>query len=132
MEMGTSNPKASMAQFLDENVKWTNVNPDPNHKSCVASGVFNSRREYGENMMKIHAELTTPATVQLAEEPLVMGDWAVVEVKIRTADGGIPKGKNGTSYDQRLAFIMHIDPETEKIVEVRAYLDSALTRDLLA
>jgi len=133
MEVWQSNPKAFMEQCIDENVKWTNVNPDPKHKSCAASGVFTSRKEFiQENRLKTEAALTTPIHLELAEEPLVTGDWAVVEVKVRALDGSIPKGKNGTSYDQRRALIMHIAPETERIVEVRAYFDSAMTRDLLA
>jgi len=119
---------------LAENAKITMINPDPENKSVPGfAGVYNSVKDFvGGPIQALVEAMKDTVCLPLAHDPIVMGNWAVVECVARTPDGGIPEAKNGASYDQRTATIMRFDPETGKIVELRYYVDSALVRDVLA
>ena len=56
------------------------------------------------------------------EHALVSGDWAVVELH------SLATAKNGFRFDNRYCWVCRF--QDEKIVEVRAYLDSALVARL--
>jgi ketosteroid isomerase-like protein len=64
-----------------------------------------------------------PQGAQLyVEHALVSGDWAVVELH------SLATAKNGLKFDNRYCWVCRF--EDDKIVEVRAYLDSALVARL--
>ena len=54
---------------------------------------------------------------------LTDGDWAVVELRSHAI------AKNGMRFDNRYCWVTRFDGET--IIEVRAYLDSALVQKLI-
>jgi ketosteroid isomerase-like protein len=56
------------------------------------------------------------------EHALVSGDWAVVELL------SLATAKNGLRFDNRYCWVCRF--KSDKIVEVRAYLDSALVARL--
>jgi ketosteroid isomerase-like protein len=56
------------------------------------------------------------------EHALVSDDWAVVELH------SLATAKNGLKFDNRYCWVCRL--EDNKIVEVRAYLDSALVARL--
>jgi uncharacterized protein len=57
------------------------------------------------------------------EHMLTDGDWAGVELRSHAI------AKNGMRFDNRYCWVTRFDGET--IVEVRAYLDSALVQKLI-
>ena len=64
-----------------------------------------------------------PQGAQLyVEHVLVSGDWAIVELRSEAT------AKNGLRFDNRYCWVCRFENET--IVEVRAYLDSALVARL--
>jgi uncharacterized protein len=64
-----------------------------------------------------------PQGAQLyVEHAVVSGDWAVVELH------SLATAKNGLKFDNRYCWVCRF--EDDKIVEVRAYLDSALVARL--
>ena len=64
-----------------------------------------------------------PQGTQLyVEHALVSGDWAVVELH------SLATAKNGLRFDNRYCWVCRF--RDDKIVEVRAYLDSALVARL--
>lgn len=57
------------------------------------------------------------------ENLLTDGDWAVVELRLHA------RAMNGIRFDNRCCWVMRF--ANEVIVEVRAYLDSALVQELI-
>jgi ketosteroid isomerase-like protein len=59
----------------------------------------------------------------VVEHVLVAGDWAVVELRADAV------AKNGVPFDNRYCWVTRM--RDDRIVEVRAYLDSALVARLV-
>lgn len=115
--MENANGPAFLENVAD-NVSWTAMgthNPFKGHytsKSDIGKGVF----------ARLIPKLATPLTGKVTNV-LVIGDWAVVELK------GSAMTKGGTEYNQELCWICRY--EGDKVVEVRAYLDTALLKAAL-
>ena len=65
-----------------------------------------------------------PSGTQLhVEQVFTDGDWAIVELR------SLATAKNGMRFDNHYCWVMRF--KNEMIVEVRAYLDSALVQKLI-
>jgi uncharacterized protein len=103
---------------IADNVSWTAMGTHNPIK-----GVFTSKSELGKATFgRLVPKLATPIKAKLTNV-LVMGDWAAVELKMFSST------KGGNEYNQELCCICRY--EGDKIVEVRAYSDTALAKAVL-
>jgi len=107
-------------QTLSDNVSWT------------ATGSENPLRGHWTSKADVVKNVFAPLTAKLdgpmkskVRNVLISGLWATVEM---TAVGAIAKS-NGKPYDQELCLLCRF--EGGMIVEVRAYIDSALVKAIL-
>ena len=95
-----------------EDVDWTVEGTHP------LAGRYRSKADFvAATFSRMTAVFQEPATLDL-ESLHLAGDWAVAEVRFlaRTKDGGL--------YDNPACWVCRFDGD--RIVEVRAYLDSAM------
>ncbi|MBR1123251.1 nuclear transport factor 2 family protein [Bradyrhizobium lablabi] len=86
------------------------------------AGHYRSKTEFiGHTFAKLHKVLPGGAQLRVTNV-LTSGDWAVVELQ------SMATGKNGLRFDNRYCWVVRFDGG--KIVEVRAYLDSAMVQRL--
>jgi ketosteroid isomerase-like protein len=99
-----------------DDVSWTVQGTHP------LAGNYRSKSEFLANTLeKLNKVL--PRGVQLhVEHVLVSGDWAAVELR------SLANARNGLRFDNRYCWVCGF--AGGKIVEVRAYLDSALVTRL--
>ncbi len=98
-------------------VDWTVEGTHP------LAGHYKSKQEFqGHTFERLNRIL--PGGPQLhVEQVLTDGDWAVVELRSKAV------ARNGLRFDNRYCWVVRFEDET--IVEVRAYLDSALVQRLI-
>ena len=82
--------------------------------------MYSSWRELGGTFADTHC---APFMMWQERPVLTDGDWAVVELR------SYAFAKSGMRFDNRYCWVVRFDGET--IVEVRAYLDSALVQQLI-
>ncbi|KAF8343190.1 uncharacterized protein EI90DRAFT_3115703 [Cantharellus anzutake] len=127
--LGNGNP-AAFFNYVEEDVDWTVTNPDPNFKTHPLAGHYTGKNEFLEATDRINNAFQEPINLVIMQEPIVVGNRAVVEMWARDKQGDVPVGRNGIKYDNRFAWFATFN-ETGRICTVRAYLDSAMVRDLL-
>jgi ketosteroid isomerase-like protein len=101
-----------------DNVSWRVTGTDN-----VLSGQYNSKSEFtSKTFARLGKVMSGPMALEL-QSVLVDGDTAAVELKANAS------AKNGSPFKNEYCWVCRF--EGEKIVEVRAYLDSALVNKVL-
>jgi uncharacterized protein len=107
---------AAFFAHVADDVDWTVEGTHP------LAGRYRSKAEFQQHTFAKLAKVL-PSGTQLHVTSLVTsGDWAVVELQ------SMATAKNGMRFDNRYCWVCRFDGG--KIVEVRAYLDSALVQRL--
>ncbi|KAK5722419.1 hypothetical protein LTR15_005649 [Elasticomyces elasticus] len=114
--LATSDPSAFFER-VSPDVVWDVMGTHP------AAGHFTSLESWKKGALGvINERLKEPLKLKVVN---VLGggdqDWATVELEANSVC------KNGMEYPQRYAWVMRFD-ENDTIVQVRAYLDSALVQ----
>ena len=99
-----------------DDVDWTVEGTHP------LAGRYHSKSEFIEYTFAKLGKVLPQGTQLRVEHVLVSGDWAVVELH------SLATAKNGLRFDNRYCWVCRFG--SGKIVEVRAYLDSALVARL--
>ena len=99
-----------------ENVDWTVEGTHP------LAGHYRSKADFLSHTFEKLAKVLPQGTQLRVQHALVSGDWAVVELR------SLASPKNGVRFDNRYCWVCRFS--VDKIVEVRAYLDSALVARL--
>jgi uncharacterized protein len=86
------------------------------------AGHYHSKADFLAHTFKKLDKVLPQGTQLNVEHALVSGDWAVVELR------SLATAKNGLRFDNRYCWVCRFSGD--KIVEVRAYLDSALVAQL--
>jgi ketosteroid isomerase-like protein len=109
------------AQFFThvaDDVDWTVEGTHP------LAGHYYNKADFLAHTFEKLAKVLPHGTQLRVEHALVSGDWAVVEL------GSLATAKNGLRFDNRYCWVCRF--KDGKIVEVRAYLDSALVARLFS
>lgn len=101
-----------------DNVDWTVEGTHP------LAGRYRSKSDFLAHTFERLAKVLPQGTELRVEHALVTGDWAVVELR------SYATAKNGLRFDNRYCWVCRFVNDT--IIEVRAYLDSALVARLFA
>ena len=107
---------ASSFTHVADNVDWTVKGTHP------LAGHYRSKADFVSHTFEKLAKVLPQGTQLHIEHTLVSGDWAVVELR------SLATAKNGLRFDNRYCWVCRFS--ADKIVEVRAYLDSALVARL--
>lgn len=102
--------------YVADNVDWTVEGTHP------LAGHYHSKADFLAHTFEKLAKVLPQGTQLHVEHALVSGDWAIVELR------SLATAKNGLRFDNRYCWVCRF--EGDKIVEVRAYLDSALVARL--
>ncbi len=86
------------------------------------AGHYHSKADFLAHTFKKLDKVLPQGTQLNLEHALVSGDWAVVELR------SLATAKNGLRFDNRYCWVCRFSGD--KIVEVRAYLDSGLVAQL--
>ena len=86
------------------------------------AGHYHSKADFLAHTFEKLEKVLPQGTELHVEHALVSGDWAVVELH------SLATAKNGLRFDNRYCWVCRF--RDDKIVEVRAYLDSALVARL--
>jgi len=111
----THNEAAFFSHVADD-VDWTVEGTHP------LAGHYHSKADFLAHTFEKLAKVLPHGTELHTEHVLVSGDWAVVELH------SLATAKNGLRFDNFYCWVCRFSGE--KIVEVRAYLDSALVARL--
>ena len=99
-----------------DNVDWTVERTHP------LEGHYQSKADFLSHTFEKLAKVLPQGTQLRVQHALVSGDWAVVELR------SLASAQNGLRFDNRYCWVCRFS--ADKIVEVRAYLDSALVAPL--
>jgi ketosteroid isomerase-like protein len=99
-----------------DNVDWTVEGTHP------LAGHYHSKADFLSHTFEKLAKVLPQGTQLEVEHALVSGDWAVLELH------SLASAQNGLRFDNRYCWVCRFS--ADKIVEVRAYLDSALVARL--
>jgi uncharacterized protein len=99
-----------------DNVDWTVEGTHP------LAGNYHSKADFLANTFEKLAKVLPQGTRLQVQHVLVSGDWAAVELR------SLASAQNGLRFDNRYCWVCRFS--ADKIVEVRAYLDSALVARL--
>ncbi len=106
---------AFFAQVADD-VDWTVEGTHP------LAGHYRSKADFLAHTFAKLAKVLPHGALLQVEQVLVSGEWAAVELH------SLATAKNGLRFDNRYCWVCRFNGD--KIVEVRAYLDSALVARL--
>lgn len=104
-------------EHVADDVDWTVQGTHP------LAGRYFSKGEFLDHTFARLNRILLDGTQLRVQHVLTDGDWAVVELR------SFATAKNGMSFDNRYCWVMRF--EEDLIVEVRAYLDSALVQRLI-
>jgi hypothetical protein len=107
---------AAFFDYVADNVDWIVEGTHP------LAGHYLSKKAFIDGTFAKLAKVLPQGTELHVEHVLVSGDWAVVELH------SLATAKNGLRFDNRYCWVCRFSDG--KIVEVRAYLDSALVARL--
>lgn len=99
-----------------DNVDWIVEGTHP------LAGHYHSKADFLANTFEKLAKVLPKGTQLQVQQALISGDWAVVELR------SLASAQNGLRFDNRYCWVCRFS--ADKIVEVRAYLDSALVARL--
>lgn len=102
---------------VDDAVDWTVEGTHP------LAGRYRSKADFHAHTFARLNKILPGGTQLHVEHVLVEGDWAVVELRSHAT------ARNGMRFDNRYCWVLRF--KDGKIVEVRAYLDSALVQRLI-
>ena len=105
-------------KHVADNVDWIVEGTHP------LAGHYRSKPDFLAHTFEKLAKVLPQGTQLRVDHALVSGDWAVVELQSHAT------AKNGLRFDNRYCWVCRFLNGT--IVEVRAYLDSALVAQLFA
>ncbi len=111
----TGDGGAFFAQVADD-VDWIVEGTHP------LAGHYHSKADFIAHTFEKLDKVLPQGTQLYVEHALVSGDWAVVELH------SLATAKNGLRFDNRYCWLCRFSGDN--IVEVRAYLDSALVAQL--
>ncbi len=100
-----------------DDVDWTVEGTHP------LAGRYRSKTEFRAGTFAKIAKVLPQGPALRVTNVLVSGDWAVVELR------SMATARNGLRFDSRYCWVTRF--ANDKIVEVRAYLDSALVQRVL-
>jgi len=106
----------SFFDHVSDDVDWTVEGTHP------LAGHYHSKAEFVAHTFEKLGKVLPRGAELYVEHVLVSGDWAVVELRSEAT------AKNGLKFDNRYCWVCRFVKGT--IVEVRAYLDSALVARL--
>jgi uncharacterized protein len=86
------------------------------------AGRYHSKADFLAHTFDKLAKVLQHGTQLHVEHVLLSGDWAIVELR------SLATANNGLSFDNRYCWLCRFDGD--RVVEVRAYLDSALVARL--
>lgn len=105
-------------EHVADNVDWTVEGTHP------LAGRYHSEQGFYNNTFARLNKVLPGGTQLRVENVLIDGNWAVVELR------SYATAKNGMRFDNKYCWVIRFD-EQKMIVEVRAYLDSALVQELM-
>jgi ketosteroid isomerase-like protein len=108
--------EAVFFSYVADDVDWIVEGTHP------LAGHYHSKSDFLAHTFEKLGKVLPLGTQLRVEHSLVSGDWAVVELH------SLATAKNGLRFDNRYCWLCRFSGE--KIVEVRAYLDSALVTRL--
>ena len=111
----SGNGAAFFAQVADD-VDWTVQGTHP------LAGHYRSKAEFRDHTFRKLEKVLPNGTQLHVTNVITSGDWAIVELQ------SLATAKNGLRFDNRYCWVTHF--AGGKIVEVRAYLDSAMVQHL--
>lgn len=88
------------------------------------AGHYHSKSDFLANTFEKLGKVLPRGAQLRVEHAMVSGDWAVVELR------SLATANNGLRFDNRYCWLCRF--KNDRIVEVRAYLDSALVARLFA
>ncbi|HET6675263.1 MAG TPA: nuclear transport factor 2 family protein [Nitrospiraceae bacterium] len=100
-----------------DDVDWTVQGTHP------LAGHYTSKADFHAHTFARLNKILPGGTQLHVEQVFTDGDWAIVELR------SLATAENGMRFDNRYCWIMRF--KDEMIVEVRAYLDSALVQKLI-
>ena len=104
-------------QYVADNVDWTVEGTHP------LAGRYTSKQDFHAHTFARLNKILPGGTQLHVQSVLTDGDWAVVELRSHAT------ARNGMRFDNQYCWVIRFEGET--IVEVRAYLDSALVQQLI-
>lgn len=108
---------ATFFECVAENVDWTVEGTHP------LAGHYQSKQEFYSHTFARLNNILQEGTQLHVQNVLTDGDWAVVELR------SYAFAKSGMRFDNRYCWVVRFN--NTMIVEVRAYLDSALVQQLI-
>ena len=102
---------------MADDVDWTVQGTHP------LAGYYTSKADFHAHTFARLNKILPGGTQLHVEQVFTDGDWAIVELR------SLATARNGMRFDNRYCWIMRF--KDERIVEVRAYLDSALVQKLM-
>jgi uncharacterized protein len=108
---------AAFFTHVADDVDWTVEGTHP------LAGHYRSKADFVAHTFEKLNKVLPQGTQLYVEHALVSDDWAVVELH------SLATAKNGLRFDNRYCWVCRFSGD--KIVEVRAYLDSALVARLI-
>ncbi|KAF8643140.1 hypothetical protein AX16_009184 [Volvariella volvacea WC 439] len=129
--LGNGNSSVFFDTHVAEDVDWIVSNPLPEFRTTPLSGHYTSLTEFRASTFNVvNGILTEPIRLVTAFDPIVSGNVAVVELHAQNSIGTPLVSRYGYHFDNRYAWIVTFNDQ-RKITRVRAYLDSAMVRDLV-
>ncbi|KAF8643166.1 hypothetical protein AX16_009208 [Volvariella volvacea WC 439] len=123
--LGNGNSSVFFDNYVEPDVDWVVSNPLDEFRTNPLAGRYTSLA--GEF---IFAFLIVALELVRVFEPVIAGNVAVVELQAQNSVGQPLVSKYRYRYDCRYAWVVVFN-EQKKITHVRAYLDSAMVRDLV-
>ncbi len=103
--------------YVADDVDWTVEGTHP------LAGRYRSKQDFYANTFARLNKILPGGTQLHIQSVLIDGNWAVVELRSHAT------AANGMRFDNRYCWVVRFDDT--RIVEVRAYLDSALVQRLI-
>ena len=104
-------------QYVADDVSWTVLGTHP------LAGLYTSKHDFQEATFALLGKLFDSSLKLFTRQVLIDGDRATVELFVRSTS------KNGVQFNNDYCWICRF--QGKKIVEVRAYLDSALVAEVI-
>ena len=103
--------------FVDENVKWTVMGTHP------LAGIYQTKKDFYEHTFARLNKILQQGVILEVNNIIVENDMAVVEMS------SLSVANNGKPFNNKYCWIVRF--KNDKIVEVRAYLDSELVLETI-
>ncbi|KAF8643158.1 hypothetical protein AX16_009201 [Volvariella volvacea WC 439] len=129
--LGNGSSSVFFDNYVVEDVDWIVSNPLPEFATNPLAGHYTSLSSFRASTFNVvNGILTEPIRLGLEFDPIISGNIAVVELRAQNSVGEPLVSIYGYRYDCRYAWVVVFNDD-KKITRVRAYLDSAMVRDLV-